>query len=105
MSDHELLDNAARAMGFPNWDAHMNYVEVHPGCARGVGSYYWKPLHDDGDAFRLASKLGLTVYFGDFHVSVEFNGQLWEETAHPGSVLAAARRAIVRAAAARGEQG
>lgn len=59
MTDKELLERAAKAAGLPE--------------PRGAGSrhhcYYvldeqptrWNPLYDDGDALRLAIKLGLTV--------------------------------------------
>ena len=47
MTDRELLEAAAKAAG---------YVHYHP----GDGFYQtWNPLTDDGDALRLAVKLGL----------------------------------------------
>lgn len=60
----------------------------------------WSPLTDDGDALRLAVKLGLTIYCGKYHVSIEFNNKLREETVTMGHTIEdATRRAIVRAAA------
>jgi len=63
MENRELLELAAKAEG------------RHPPCdANGVWSawvgsmengHWWNPLEDDGDAFRLAHKLGIQIkWFG-----------------------------------------
>lgn len=47
MENRELLILAAKAAGYGNEE----------------GSGYWNPLMDDGDALRLAVKLGIQVWF------------------------------------------
>lgn len=70
---------------------------------------WWNPLHDDGDALRLAVKLSLRIWSDGTGVVVESTG--YPASAHEyelaincrGCIYAATRRAIVRAAAAIGE--
>lgn len=94
MTDRELLELAAKASGelTPSWYGNAAYFD-------GV-LQRWNPLTDDGDAFRLAAKLFMEVRF--------LNGAAWAEPANgcngpfhefEGESHAAARRAIVRAAA------
>jgi hypothetical protein len=66
---------------------------------------YWNPLTDDGDAFRLAVNLKVDVIpkWGDNCVCVIGGGDHFEESQKPDE-FAAMRLAIVRAAAAIGEQ-
>jgi len=53
MTDKELLVLAARAAGIPlSFD--LNRID-------GLTNDYWNPLDDDGDAFRLAVKLTITI--------------------------------------------
>jgi hypothetical protein len=61
----------------------------------------WNPFHDDGDALRLAVKLGLAVvpYQADIAALHNASGRSWAEM-RGTDAYAAARRAIVRAAAA-----
>lgn len=70
--------------------------------------FKWHPRGDDGDALRLAVRLGIQI--GDFHQydrALAFMGatrgsrEFWETGDDP---CAATRRAIVRAAADIGEQ-
>lgn len=85
--------------------------EKHP--AFGFRGYYWHPLEHDGDALRLAVKLGMRVYVypgaGD-NLTVVANDELRAKDAphisepHGNDALAATRRAIVRAAAEIGKQ-
>ena len=64
-TDLELLTLAAKAAGI---DAEV-YSEFGlgpeglwlKGSRTADNSSYWNPLHDDGDAFRLAVKLGIDV--------------------------------------------
>jgi len=59
MTDDELLKLAAKAAGLElmhNW-SHGYYLIVE--------SETWNPLADDGDAFRLAVKLKISVDFND----------------------------------------
>ena len=104
MSDRELLELAADAMksvgdpNFYNYDVVSDEaVCLELGCRRGAITSYWKPLTDDGDAFRLAVKIymfdgSLFDLFLKFRLEEVLNdsGRSEEEIA---------RRAIVRAAA------
>lgn len=103
LTDRELLELAAKAVGEVqgDWVGNTAYLD-------GVLSR-WNPLEDDGDALRLAVKLGqigcLRINWGCGAVSAE------DPTHRPFSMLfaceemdaadpcAATRRAIVRAAA------
>lgn len=81
MIDRELLELAASAAGI---------------ASDGLGGFYdseydktWSPLSDDGDALRLAVKLGIDVF-------------PWQNKVHDQRTIgigAATRLAIVRAAA------
>lgn len=71
----------------------------------------WNPLTDDGDALRLANKLRLCIEFGycldDAPIvmcGLPEARESWTEHQHFPDSLAETRRAIVRAAAAIGEQ-
>ena len=101
MTDRELLEQAAKAAGYK--------CEIHPLDPEPHRPAYWigwNPLTDDGDALRLAVKLGIKDYF-----SVEVQTtcvqatavELWEhceyEECKTQDPYAATRRAIVRAAA------
>jgi len=97
ITDRELLELAARAAGelTPSWYGNQSYME-------GVLSR-WNPLTDDGDALRLAVKLGMLVDVTAFSVTAIVNGTISAQEKHNGDPYAATRRAIVRAAAAIGE--
>jgi hypothetical protein len=108
MTDRELLELAAKACGWSviGWDDRM--VDV-PLVRRGDGSrFYWIPLADDGDAFRLAVKLNLTTRYEaaadgamvmvGAHWHDEFPDYWWNEWLEKDAA-SATRRAIVRAAA------
>lgn len=63
MNDESLLVLAAKAAGMPA------PVDRHGCWIAWVGSpvtgHWWNPLSDDGDAFRLAFKLGIRIiWFG-----------------------------------------
>jgi hypothetical protein len=97
-SDRELLELAAKAAGIQ--------YEWHPGCgdalhltAPDATAIYWNPLSDDGDALRLAVKLGIQIDPRN-HETRAFGpvgGRVDEY--HKPDAFAATRRAIVRAAA------
>lgn len=102
MQDRELLELAARAAD--------EGIVFYGGCLRAQTGREWNPLADDGDAFRLAVKLRIDVGFHDTnghvrahprHREILFTAEDYH--AHP-TIEAAARRAIVRAAAASGAQ-
>ena len=100
MTDKELLELAAKAAGLKE----------------GIGGAFWTedggvfdPLTDDGDALRLAVNLGLVIeigYAARGFLVVRTNTDNWKEfrEAWGNDPYAATRRAIVRAAAAIGEQ-
>ena len=103
----ELLMAAAKAAGIE--------AEWHHGCgdalhltAPDATAIYWNPLRDDGQAFRLANSLRLTVYHAELAVIVKHKQYSWEWMGEGvnedhGDRNASARRAIVRAAAAMAE--
>ena len=98
MSDRELLELAAKAAGMPTHTDGVGVVMAHHPS--------WNPLTDDGDALRLAVKLGLDL---DLHgcnsthpyaCAFDCNRNISEEEQPDnGDPCAATRRAIVRAAA------
>lgn len=106
-SDRELLELAAKAAGY---DVHYDELDdvFYFDNEAMVSFFKWNPLTDDGDALRLAVKLGMDVYVdnhpdgcacteaksitygvGDPHILVD----------HEQDPYAATRRAITRAAA------
>ncbi len=111
MTDRELLELAAKAAGIEG--------EWHEGCGNALalvsnkpnGQIYWNPLADDGDALRLAVKLGLGL--GLFNIGSEEARRrhcVWVHCRPGGGKsrlidvidkdpYATTRRAIVRAAA------
>jgi hypothetical protein len=111
MPDRELLEAAAKAAGLvahrycEPWKAMAQYT-LHDG-------YFgpsWNPLTDDGDALRLAVRLGIHITNSGIDA---WASTLSTDAIEPlgGNPYAATRRAIVRAAAAmhaktqEGEQG
>jgi hypothetical protein len=122
MTDRELLELAAKAAGIE--------IEYRPGAFKNRqgsatkfdvvtwnGPYLkgsddpWNPLTDDGDAFRLAVKLGIDVSFPLYRKPdppTVHAGRYWDtyvscwypfEERKGEDPYAATRRAIVRAAA------
>ena len=101
MTDKELLELAAKAAGV---EYNLNY-----GQGFWVGEYYsgkeWNPLTDDGDALRLAVKLGfMDSGVGFARVLSELQQMIFPANVDLDRPYSATRRAIVRAAAAIGEQ-
>ena len=103
MTDKELLELAAKAAGI---EYHIDHID---GCPKVINSngYIWNPLSDDGQALRLAVKLGFCVivfarfdqpdvWVGYRHSENEGRNVAEELGNDP---YAATRRAIVRAAA------
>jgi hypothetical protein len=96
MTDKELLEAAAKAVNGGAW---------HP-LTHNTPNGAWNPLADDGDALRLAVKLGIHIsqqlsYCATFcpHGDNNTRGTTWTEQ-YSADPAAATRRAIVRAAAA-----
>ena len=109
MTDHELLELAAKAAGMHLTRAgyivdgdEKNPIYSHP-------DYAWNPLTDDGDAFRLAVKLGMIVSIINHPKLLQVEATAYPPDHRPegrmaleplgADHLAATRRAIVRAAA------
>lgn len=104
MSDRTLLENAAKAAGI---ELRWHTFGSDTWCAKHPSGEVWNPLTDDGDAFRLAVKLGIEVvpFTGSKLTRAAFLGDVRQiEEPHGDDPYAATRRAIVRAAAAIGEK-
>jgi len=101
MSDRELLELAAKAAGIPiAWGGADGDI-----CRRTDTWELWSPLRDDGDALRLAVKLGLCFgenFDGDTAVAFSREGSNITEL-FGNDPYAATRRVIVRAAAELGK--
>ena len=103
MTDRELLELAATAIslkiGFlPLGGDRFSVMYQEPSGAMKV----WNPLHDDGDALRLAVTLGLgiSIPIADKRTDViSFSDCMISAIEHHGDPYAATRRAITRAAA------
>jgi hypothetical protein len=95
MTDRKLLELAAKAAGITYRLDRGVIVEVF-----ADGHAEWNPLTDDGDALRLAVKLGLSVSHGvhSEHVFCDAKGAS-KVNDYGTDPYAATRRAIVRAAA------
>lgn len=95
MTDKELLELAAKAAGIEGtWFDHGSddyglLIQTHE-PHRHLSD--WNPLEDDGDALRLAVKVGL-----DYLMYMELNKDLMK--LYEKDPYSATRRAIVRAAA------
>lgn len=61
MNDRELLELAAEAAGIKDFGYSQNFGGYTSGEPYSKDEYRWNPLQNDGDAFRLAVKLGLSV--------------------------------------------
>ena len=116
MTDRDLLEAAAKAAGL-----RVKWMAAKPGVRAmfwqtNIGE--WNPLTDDGDALRLAVKLGLAIlhddasavrvgWFANQQCPITMDGAgpwFWKEWMRDNGddPNAATRRAIVRAAAAMG---
>jgi len=112
MNDRELLEAAAKAAGIDaEWhiDVDADFDEKYLGMfLKGARSpdnnKYWNPLTDDGDALRLAVKLGLRFCAAGNGGNVSVVGHSFDALGvvvmpNNDDPYAATRRAIVRAAA------
>ena len=112
MTDRELLELAAKAAGIEGF-RYVNKEPIQGDYRTGLWSDLyedcWNPLTDDGDALRLAVKLGFTVgpHFGATYAGVAPCPDDFEDGKFPIRIAqmhnddpyAATRRAITRAAA------
>lgn len=103
MTDRELLEAAAKAAGLDLQDdlcSNQLWIRAKPA---DVSGFIWNPLRDDGDALRLAVKLGISITQeqknGLVYCDVVRIPGSWPEEDHASDPYAATRRAIVRAAA------
>lgn len=97
MTDRELLDLAAKAAGYDIW---WKEGRCKGGEFEGafIGDAPWNPLADDGDAFRLAVELNMSISIHDQHcMACAQTGEI--QTVKDMPTAEATRRAIVRAAA------
>lgn len=108
IDNRKLLELAAEAAGY--WEINGWSVEHEKGM-RWVDHdmywvRYWNPINDDGDAFRLATKLALTIFIDENEVSVYYaTGKfVTEKTTSEYDIETTTRRAIVRAAAKIGSE-
>jgi hypothetical protein len=93
MTDRELLELAAKAAGIDG-----GFVENDDWYGTGVVftdendcNQTWNPLTDDGDALRLAVKLGFRIEFRYKWIVAGNRNIVWDDDEY--------RRAIVRASA------
>ena len=113
MNDQQLLEMAAKAAGIKGTlieQEGMFSIRVEPKIL-GQKYYFWNPLYNDSQAFRLSMKLsmhvastGTNVLARSKSVHVEYYDAETDLFGNEQSnLMKAARRAIVRAAAEVGE--
>lgn len=103
-TDRELLKFAAKAAGIDGiYDHDFDMLVL---LDSEVVPTMWNPLKDDGDALRLAVKLGICIEFGDcaddapvVYAGIAHERRDWPMWPRFPDPTAATRRAIVRAAA------
>ena len=108
MTDQQLLELAAKAAGLnvkaQSVNADDRWVGLIVGEKHTREKKFWNPLEDDGDALRLAVKLGINITNSahspigiPFVYAQKLHYRPCQE--YGDDTLAATRRAIVRAAA------
>jgi hypothetical protein len=98
MTDRELLELAAKAAG------KTHYGEYSPNGGLKTTGGWWNPLTDDGDALRLAVKLGMDLSLWGTDVFAKKGSKALGQVFSGDDRHAATRRAIVRAAAEIGKE-
>lgn len=108
-TDHELLELAAIAAGLEpdkaEWTQRAGLVWIQR--VDGIRKEFrWNPLTDDGDAFRLAVQLNISMDLCRWVQTAFYDVGAFvaEDWSNGGDAFAATRRAIVRAAAEIGRQ-
>ena len=102
MTDRELLELAAKAAGYQiEWVRNSG---CHYRCEAEESREQWCPLDDDGDALRLAVKLGISIECIAAHdtVMAHIDNEHSSTSATEAMDDFGTRHAIVRAAAAIG---
>lgn len=110
MTDRELLELAAKAAGVSGGWREKTAADGYPAYSCGIGDVgrllpLWNPLTDDGDRYRLAKHLGISIDFQDCCAWKRLaNGELIQE--FWGGECGDEAHAVVRAAAeiGRGKQ-
>ncbi len=101
MTDRELLELAAKAAGVNAYWGHASSQMILEGIVGGheyPEPVYWNPLIDDGDALRLAVKMGLVIDCSRPSAGLPYQQHaIWFDELCDNATLT--RRAIVRAAA------
>lgn len=113
MTDRELLERAARAAGIKGRLLSFLGMEERYGLTQAIydedAGTYWNPLEDDGDALRLAVKLGMTVAIDNVdrqtRILNEFDAVMVVHEHFDGGPDRATCYAVVRAAAAMSDAG
>lgn len=97
MMDKELIKRAAEAAGM----RHVGvFIHHYLQCQDEDGSYYlWNPLVSDKDAFRLAATLRINISFAELMLMADGVVIREEGPMKNLTILEAARRAVVLAAA------
>ena len=100
MNDRELLENAAKAVGFVQHHSYREKLNSLLWLSESGFPSTWSPLTDDKDALRLAVdlKMDLTLMPWRIEAHVSDCPVVVEEVVNKDA-YAATRRAIVRAAA------
>ena len=100
--DRELLEMAAKAAGITSVGYGRNGIATGRNGPCLIG--YWNPLTDDGDALRLAVKLGISIECIAAHdtVMAHIDNEHSSTSATEAMDDFGTRHAIVRAAAAIG---
>lgn len=113
MDEKQMLELAAKAAGIEilAWKDRVNPIYALINYKGKGPTIAWSPLTDDGDALRLAVKLHISVRHFWNNVAAIEDGAPFERASRvfvntdvPEDRIAATRLAIVRAAAAIGEQ-
>lgn len=106
-TDRELLEAAAKAAGIKDFRIDGEgyvWADELPDASSGA----WSPLHDDGDAFRLALQVGLCIVLADGHAGAgRYDSDAQGLSVHEAAASStrtydrarAMRRAITKAAA------
>lgn len=95
-TDRELLELAAKAAGYTIAFCDAGVVRLDTSC-----NEMWNPRHNDGDAFRLAIRLGISLDLCDWSQTAFYGVDkfIQEDWSNGGDPCDAARLAILRAAA------
>ena len=100
MTDQELLESAAKAMGFIQHHSYSEKINALLWVSKSGFPSTWSPLTDDKDAFQLAvdMKMNLTLLGWRSEAQISDYPVVVEQVVN-NDAYAATRRAIVRAAA------